>query len=737
MDPLTILKERFGFRSFRMNQQAIIDSVLRGRDTFVLMPTGGGKSICYQVPALMLEGTALVISPLIALMKDQVDALRMAGIEAAYLNSAQPAYEQDRIMKMVCEKKLKLLYMAPERLLQRERRLPLLDLLSTFQVSLIAIDEAHCISHWGHDFRPEYLCLSELKRAFPGVPVIALTATADRQTQRDIVEKLSLDDPAIFISSFNRPNIRYSVVPKRDCPERLIQFLEQRRDESGIIYCLSRKSTEALAGMLQEKGFNAVPYHAGLDREVRSKHQEMFQTERAKIIVATIAFGMGIDKPNVRYVVHMDLPKNIESYYQETGRAGRDGLESEAILFYSPADVIKLKKFVMIENNPEQTKVLLRKLNEMAKFGELRTCRRRYLLNYFNESASAYCGNCDVCLANYEAIDGTNLARKVFSAVEGVNQKYGVNYIVDILRGSEASRIDQRHRGLDAFSTGRDLSRNEWIEVINDLITEKYLARTTGLYPLIRITEKGRRAIENDQRVLLRRRKKPSIESRVPNGSSAMYNKELLEQLKSLRRRLADQEGIADYLVISDVSIVEIATYFPHTDDELAQITGLGATRIQKFGHDIINVVVAYCRAHDLAGRMNSKTPLRAAMETPGRDGATRKMTLALYKQGLTVEEIAAQRNLTVGTIDSHLAYYVRKGVLRIEDVIDTWKVERIQEALAYCTGPGITPVKETLGKAFSYDDIRFVIAWLDRLKAEEPRLTYVTGMHRQCTHNE
>jgi ATP-dependent DNA helicase RecQ len=407
--PLQILQQQFGYSTFRLEQEAIISNVLAKKDTFALMPTGGGKSLCYQVPALIFEGLTIVISPLIALMKDQVDALRLNGVKAAFLNSTQSSADQEGILNAIKSNELKLLYLAPESNFFKR--------INSFNVSLIAIDEAHCISHWGHDFRPEYLTLAQLKRALPHVPIIALTATADHLTRKDIVQKLELKDPVTFISSFNRANIRYTVEAKRNSFEKLIDFLDARREESGIIYCLSRASTESLAQDLTQAGYSAKPYHAGLEKEIRGRHQEMFLRDDVKIIVATVAFGMGIDKSNVRYVVHMDLPKNIESYYQETGRAGRDGLNSEALLFYSYGDVSKLKRFVEIENNPEQTEIYLKKLDQMAAYGDLTFCRRKYLLNYFDEPAPNYCGNCDVCLTRLELTDATVTAQKALCLV--------------------------------------------------------------------------------------------------------------------------------------------------------------------------------------------------------------------------------------------------------------------------------------------------------------------------------
>ena len=472
MSPLEILQTRFGYSSFRLEQEAIINAVLQKKDTFVLMPTGGGKSLCYQIPALIFDGLTVVISPLIALMKDQVDALRLNGVQAAFLNSTQSAQQQEEILQKVNSKELKLLYLAPESTFFKK--------ISSFDVSLIAIDEAHCISHWGHDFRPEYLMLAQLKRSMPHVPVIALTATADRLTRKDILEKLELNNPVTFVSSFNRANIRYTVEQKKRSFEKLLDFLEKRKDEPGIIYCLSRASTETLANDLSEEGFEALPYHAGMEKEKRAKHQEMFLRDEVKIMVATIAFGMGIDKSNVRYVVHMDLPKNIESYYQETGRAGRDGLDSEALLFYSYADVSKMKKFVEIEGNTEQTEIYLKKLDQMATYGDLSTCRRKYLLNYFDEETSDYCGNCDSCLTRVERVDGTILAQKVLSAVARLQERFGAGYIIDFLRGSNTVKIQEDHKAIKTFGIGAELPKEEWSAIIRDLLSQGYLAKSEG-----------------------------------------------------------------------------------------------------------------------------------------------------------------------------------------------------------------------------------------------------------------
>src|SRR5829696_1618861 len=426
-----ILKHSFGYDSFRLHQQSAIEAVLRGKDVVVLMPTGGGKSLCYQIPAMMGDGLTLVVSPLIALMKDQVDALRANGVAAAFLNSTQTGAEQVEVFRAVRSGELKLLYVAPERLLQSGDQF--VEFLRTIKVSLFAIDEAHCVSSWGHDFRPEYRQLARLKREFPDTPLIALTATADHLVRNDIVKSLGIDSAEVLVSSFNRPNISYTIEPKRNSYERLLQYLEKRKDESGIIYCLSRNSVANLAEDLRDAGYSALPYHAGLDKETRERHQESFLNDETKIIVATIAFGMGIDKSNVRFVVHMDLPKNIESYYQETGRAGRDGLPSEAVLFFSRADIVKLKGFAEVEGDSAQSKVMLKKLDKMGEFGDLKTCRRRFLLEYFSEETTEDCGNCDNCNTSFEKFDGTIVAQKALSAVARTGQRFGLNYLIDFL----------------------------------------------------------------------------------------------------------------------------------------------------------------------------------------------------------------------------------------------------------------------------------------------------------------
>jgi ATP-dependent DNA helicase RecQ len=709
MNPLQILQSQFGYSTFRLEQEAIIKAVLDNKDTFVLMPTGGGKSLCYQIPALALDGVTIVISPLIALMKDQVDALRLNGIAAAFLNSTQSTHEQEEILSKVMSKELKLLYLAPESTFFRK--------ITSFPVSLFAIDEAHCISHWGHDFRPEYLMLAQLKRALPDVPVIALTATADRLTRRDILEKLELRNPVTFVSSFNRPNIRYTVEPKKRSFEKLLEFLQKRREDSGIIYCLSRIATETLANDLNHEGFKALAYHAGMERSQRSRHQEMFLRDEVKIMVATIAFGMGIDKSNVRYVVHMDLPKNIESYYQETGRAGRDGLDSEALLFYSYGDVIKMKKFVEIDDNPEQTEIQLRKLDQMANYGELIVCRRKYLLNYFDEVTSDYCGNCDVCLSRLELVDGTVHAQKVLSAIARLQQRFGAGYVIDFLRGSKSSKIWEDHKQLKTFGIGADVAKEDWNAIIKDLISQGYLAKSGGLHPVLILTTKSDLILKGNERVMLTKTKERiEVQEQKPDYETALF-----KQLKDVRQQLAIEENVPPYNVLSDASLREIATYLPHNKDEFRKISGFSEMKIERYGREFWDVVADYCTIHQLKSRMHLKAPKQIRGERIERDTETKQHSFMLFKDGLSIREIASSRQLSPLTIEGHLAFYVQQGKLRIDELMDLAKVRAIQKAIEKSGSTMVTTIKGLLGEIYSYGEIRIVLAHLEFLKRKSP----------------
>jgi ATP-dependent DNA helicase RecQ len=709
-----ILKHRFGYDAFRLDQEAAIEAVLDGRDCVVLMPTGGGKSLCYQIPALLMDGLTVVISPLIALMKDQVDALRANGVEAAFLNSTQTASEQVQVFQKVRSGELKLLYVAPERLLQSGDQF--IDFLRGINISLFAVDEAHCISSWGHDFRPEYLKLSALKREFPSIPLIALTATADKLVRKDIVDRLAIDNAEVFISSFNRPNIYYGVEPKRNSYGQLLQFLDERKDQSGIIYCLSRNSVDSLAADLRDEGFSALAYHAGLDKHTRDRHQNAFLNDETKIIAATIAFGMGIDKSNVRFVVHMDLPKNIESYYQETGRAGRDGLESEALLFYSWADANKLKGFAEVEGNTAQSAIMLKKLDMMAKFGDLKSCRRKFLLKYFSEDLAENCGNCDNCTKKFERFDGTVIAQKALSAVYRTGQRFGLTYLIDFLRGSQAQAIRDEHKNLKTYGVGADLPKQAWFDYFKDLIEQDYLAQTEGTYPIIVLTDKstdvlaGRTSVQL-MKVTVKEEKKRKLVADV----SLPYIEELFDDLRGIRSVFAVTENVPPYIVFSDATLIEMATYLPQSEWEMRKISGVGDLKMERYASAFLRAIKDYCLKNNLVSRIDLKSPRRANKTRTKRDASgkdTYRISFDMFRDGRSIDEIASERGIQPSTVGNHLAKFISTGEIQLSELVPLHKVETIRNAvLRFNDGGALSPIKEFLGEDYTYGEIRAVIA--------------------------
>ncbi len=718
-----ILKKSFGYDSFRMNQEAAIETVLRRKDCVVLMPTGGGKSLCYQIPAMMLEGVTVVISPLIALMKDQVDALRNNGIAAAFINSTQTEAEQNEVFRNVRSGKLKLLYVAPERLLQSGDQF--LDFLRATNISLFAIDEAHCISSWGHDFRPEYLRLATLKREFPQIPLIALTATADRLVRKDIFERLNVPDAELFISSFNRPNIFYGVEPKRNSYSQLLDYLAKRRDESGIIYCLSRASVDALAADLRDEGYSALAYHAGLDKQTRDKHQESFLKDETKIIVATIAFGMGIDKSNVRFVVHMDLPKNVESYYQETGRAGRDGLASDALLFYSWADVLKLKKFAEVDGNAEQSAIMLKKLDQMSEFGDLRSCRRRYLLKYFSEELTENCGNCDNCTTTFEKFDGTIIAQKALSAVYRTGQRFGIAYLVDLLRGSESIKIRDEHKNLKTYGVGADVPKDHWFDYFKDLIAQGFLVQKEGQFPTIGLTETSMDVLAGKMPVdLIKVKIREEKRKKLAPASLHPHIPELFDSLRQIRAAFARSENVPPYVVFSDATLVEMATYLPLTESEMRKISGVGDLKFDKYGADFINEVRNYCSRNNLTSRIDLKSPRREQKRRTKRDADGRdtyRISLDMYLSGRPIEDIATERSISVTTVENHLIRFIPSGQVSLDRFVAADRVPAIRDAILKCSDTNaLSPIKEILGDDYTYSEIRAVLAFMESGEKEK-----------------
>ena len=596
-----LLKTHFGFDDFLPLQEEIIASVLDGRDTLVLMPTGGGKSLCYQLPALRFGGLTLVVSPLIALMKDQVDALRSNGIPAGLINSSLPRGEIDRVQNQVRRGSLKILYVAPERLALTGFR----EFLSALKISLVAVDEAHCISEWGHDFRPDYRRLGQLRLDLSGVPFIALTATATERVRVDIVEHLGLARPRRFIASFNRANLTYTVRPKQNAYAGLMGLLEKYDGESTIVYCFSRKGTEDLAAGLRENGFDALPYHAGLDGEVRRKTQERFINDQANIIVATIAFGMGIDKSNIRLVVHYDLPKSLESYYQETGRAGRDGLASDCVLFFSFGDKVKQDYFIdQIEDGMERRRSR-DKLAKVVEFCDLRSCRRVYLLDYFGESREQDdCGACDVCLGPREEFDATEIAQKIMSAVVRTGQRFGSGHVIRVLRGSRAKRIlELGHDRLSVYGIVSEFSEADLRELARQLVARDLLFNNGRKYPTLGITPDGWKFLKNRDKLRLTRPLRDE-ESPLPDDQGGSdYDRVLYERLRRLRNRVAIRRNLPPYIVFGDATLQQMAHWIPQSRKSLSRVSGVGAVKLQQLGGEFLEAIRSHAREHGLEDR--------------------------------------------------------------------------------------------------------------------------------------
>jgi ATP-dependent DNA helicase RecQ len=721
MNSLAVLKNHFGFDKFRPMQEDIVKAVVEHKkDCLVLMPTGGGKSLCYQVPALLLPGITIVVSPLIALMKDQVDALRFNGVKAAFLNSTQDRLSQDRLIEEVIAGEVKLLYIAPERL--NPGNGDFLGFLRQLNVSLFAIDEAHCISHWGHDFRPDYLNLSKLKNQFPDIPIIALTATADELTRKDILNRLNLEEPEIFISSFNRANIRYTVEDKSDHFEKLVEFLSVRRDQSGIIYCLSRNNTETLAEKLNEQGFDALSYHAGLDSQTRSERQEKFKRDEVKLMVATIAFGMGIDKSNVRFVVHTSIPKNIEGYYQETGRAGRDGLPSEALLFFSAGDVVKLKSFVSTENNREQTMLMLNKLELMADYCTTGNCRRKFLLNYFGEAFAAPCNNCDVCLneATIERIDGTIIAQKALSAIARLNERFGITYVINFLKGSSSAKIYDEHKYLPTFGRGSELAIEEWRHYFRQLIDQNYI-EATGEYNVLKITQRGKEVLYQNAGVALVPYKTKSVARKerkdkfIPEEASGFDNV-LLGELKALRLTLAAEENVPAYVIFNDKTLLELATIMPQTKTELSEISGFGKVKIEKYGDVFLEIIRDHCVRNNITRTATKRSPGSTKKFTESQSD-TFRTSLDLYLRGLTANEIADKRNLKETTIIDHLVRFIVSGELNVLKFVSKEKLEKIIHEINIHGDNSLKILKDVLGDDYSYTEIKAAVNYNYRKK--------------------
>ena len=701
-DAQTILSKVFGYDQFRSPQDQIIAGLNQGRDALVIMPTGGGKSMCYQIPSIVRDGVGIVVSPLIALMQDQVDALRLLGVEAAFLNSSQDFETQRATEEALRNNRLQLLYVAPERLIQPRT----VALLRSCKLAVFAIDEAHCVSQWGHDFRSDYLQLDSVLSQFPHVPRVALTATADERTRHDIIERLHLQQADHYICGFDRPNIQYRISQKQNAKQQLLAFIkaEHSRD-AGIVYCMSRKKVEQTADWLAAQGYKALPYHAGLPNAIKAANQQRFLREEGVIIVATIAFGMGIDKPDVRFVAHLDLPKSVEAYYQETGRAGRDGASATAWMVYGLQDVINMRQMMANSNGSEEFKrVESMRLDAMLGLCEISSCRRQVLLRYFGDQTSP-CGNCDNCLVPPVVWDGSVAAQKALSCVYRTGQRFGANHVIDVLLAKDNDKINQYgHRQLSTYGIGKELKDKEWRSVFRQLVARGLLVVDVDSWGALRLGEECRAVLRGEETISLRR--DPIVRQNagrrgskaIPSGGDQL----LWDQLRQTRKRLADDQGVPPYVIFSDATLMEMMANKPSNGDQLLAISGIGATKKERYGDVFLAVIADFAQTHSSAATA----------------GNTVWETQALLMSGMSPEQVARQRELSLSTVYGHCAQLLEDGRIELNAVIDIAE-QHLRLALDHIEQYGrqydgsikLKPVKEAMGGLLDYSVLRCIAA--------------------------
>jgi len=698
---LQILQSTFGYDEFRFHQKNIIEQLIAGQDAVVLMPTGGGKSLCYQIPAMARKGVGIIVSPLIALMQDQVDALQQLGVKSAFLNSSLDQFESNEVETRLLNGEIDLLYVAPERLMTER----FLNLLERAPIALFAVDEAHCVSQWGHDFRPEYIKLSVLHERFPEIPRIALTATADEATRQEIINRLALHNAQCFVSGFDRPNICYRVAENTGASARdsLYRFIQNEHEgEAGIVYCLSRKKVEQTAEFLNDKGLDALPYHAGLSQKIRQKNQQRFLSEEGVIIVATIAFGMGIDKPDVRFVAHLNLPKSVEAYYQETGRAGRDGQPSDAWMMYGLQDVIMLKQMMETSDADETHKRVERhKLDSMLGFAEINTCRRQSLLKYFGDHLEQPCGNCDTCLTPVETWDATVAAQKALSCVHRTGQRFGVTYLTDVLLGKENDRIiSNGHNQLSVFGIGEELNGKQWRNLFRQLIARNLLNVDVQGHGSLLLTENCRAVLKGQESLHLRKQILQSKTKKRKTQNKQVSNNDLWELLRATRKRLSEELGVPPFVIFHDATLIDMMDRMPQNHDQFAKISGVGVSKLENYADEFLAVLRDF-ENNEVSGKTD-----------------TLDETLVLFKSGMDIDAIAKQRQLTKSTVVNHLAKLIQQGDVPLNDVVSLpqQEITVIQDAIIELGDEAkkLKPVFEYLDGQYDYETLRCVKASME-----------------------